>query len=791
MSSFALLASAGAAPLFDALATLADGVLHYVFAAVVFGTIAAFLAAVLLTLALRRARPAVQTIFWLVVLVKFVVPVGPGWSWSLSSVAHRVGNTAGLSSLWRASQPPATEAPAVPKMATYTYLLAPAPAAAPGSSNPAPAPAAVSSSVPWPMVVAATYLLAVIALAALRVASYRRLAWRAARLPAAAPEIAGRVAELCARAGVRRVPDIRVSDESPAPFIFGALRPVLVLSRRQLADDDELGAVVLHEIAHLRRGDLWVRHLQWLAGTLLFFWPVVAWVNRRIDLAREHACDEWALRHGTLSPARYARCLLRAMQPAAGWRLFRPAAMAVDAQHVERRIEMILRADQPARFRRSGAMLALVLPVAWSAFVLTSAGAASSGALRATEKQSTVDLPDDELVFFMNDEDCGGIQFEINLVGGFEGLDCDSGALLRLSTDCDDALPMISLSGAAPQGAMMWINDGQDGGAEAIHTFGFQIAGAGGSESLDGFLGEHPTADADGDGALTQAERDAYLMALALREPARVIAQYPKSDTNGDGRLSDQEAALLLYVPPFEPPAGAGAWKGMVADGAPGAAVQVKRMRVVLRGAAEATEPADEAQPAEAGAIVRSGVRIERQEEVTDDGSGQPQRRVIVRHIGAADDAEPVAVKSAADDLPLPPQFWLPRNIAATPTAAEVARLVSLAEEAPLTAFLHMNPQADANHDGRLTQAERDAFVESQSTRMRSKILERHPEADANGDGMLTEDEMHGFFRSRHGNAVSGRRMMIMRGGDGAAAGSIAVEANVEVETSDGSGDEK
>src|SRR5205814_9980080 len=136
---------------------------------------------------------------------------------------------------------------------------------------------------------------------------------RCRRLAQADALVYGLVAEICQRLNVRRLPDVRLSDEAPAPFVFGAMNPTLVLARRHLVRPDELEAVILHEIAHLRRGDMLVRYVQWLAGTLLYFWPIVAWVNRRIDLVREHACDEWALVHGRLEAAEYARCLLGAL----------------------------------------------------------------------------------------------------------------------------------------------------------------------------------------------------------------------------------------------------------------------------------------------------------------------------------------------------------------------------------------------------------------------------------------------------------------------------------------------
>jgi hypothetical protein len=63
-------------------------------------------------------------------------------------------------------------------------------------------------------------------------------------------------------------------------------------------------------MAHLRRRDAWLRLVQLAVGTLLFFWPVVRLVNRRVDAAREMACDEWAVARGPLGGAAYARVLV-------------------------------------------------------------------------------------------------------------------------------------------------------------------------------------------------------------------------------------------------------------------------------------------------------------------------------------------------------------------------------------------------------------------------------------------------------------------------------------------------
>ena len=55
--------------------------------ALVHGTVLAILAAILAATVLRRARPAVHAALWTVVLLKFLVPIGPGARFSLASLA--------------------------------------------------------------------------------------------------------------------------------------------------------------------------------------------------------------------------------------------------------------------------------------------------------------------------------------------------------------------------------------------------------------------------------------------------------------------------------------------------------------------------------------------------------------------------------------------------------------------------------------------------------------------------------------------------------------------------------
>lgn len=109
---------------------------------------------------------------------------------------------------------------------------------------------------------------------------------------------------------VRQV-EICVSDELSVPTAIGFLKPAVVLPSWVLSEltADELNTIVLHELAHLRRWDDWTNLAQKVLGALFFFHPAVWWVDRRLSLEREMACDDMVLAR-TENPRAYARCLV-------------------------------------------------------------------------------------------------------------------------------------------------------------------------------------------------------------------------------------------------------------------------------------------------------------------------------------------------------------------------------------------------------------------------------------------------------------------------------------------------
>jgi len=343
-------------------------VLTWLGQAVLFGTLLAVLTWAVLPLFRGRLRPGLEMALWALVLLKFLMPVGPGWSFSFASLCGR---------FW--SAPLAAWVPEDVRDMTTAESVRRAAGAAPAVFSDA------TAAPNWAALLAVVYVAAVLALGGARLYSYRCFRSRYAALPEADPETRALVEGVCRRLGVRRVPSIRLSDEARATFVVGLFRPLLVLSRCHLVRPNELETVVVHEIAHLRRGDLLVRCLQWLAGTIVFFWPVVAWVNRKIDRARESACDQLALRHGRLAAGEYARCLLEAAKPSPAFPLaYQPACMSGDPRTFERRIDMILlQTDRPTR-RPLLRLPTVMLLVLWSGFVL--AGTAQ-GQTKSTPKK--------------------------------------------------------------------------------------------------------------------------------------------------------------------------------------------------------------------------------------------------------------------------------------------------------------------------------------------------------------------------------------------------------------------
>jgi hypothetical protein len=146
-------------------------------------------------------------------------------------------------------------------------------------------------------------------------------------------------------------------------------------------------AALTHELAHLARRDPWWRALESATSALFFFWPPVAWVCRRLDRAREMACDQWAVAHGPLSPREYGR-LLVSLATRAPTRCHDELASSGAIALVRTRSQLAARVDHlldgarpPALGRGRAALIAV-----WAALCLAGAARATGAATFAGQE---------------------------------------------------------------------------------------------------------------------------------------------------------------------------------------------------------------------------------------------------------------------------------------------------------------------------------------------------------------------------------------------------------------------
>ena len=99
------------------------------------------------------------------------------------------------------------------------------------------------------------------------------------------------------RLRVSRPVRLLVSSLVQAPSVVGWLRPVVLVPVGALTGlpSGQIDALLLHELAHIRRHDYLVNLLQSIVETLLFYHPAVWWISGHIRVERELCCDDMAV----------------------------------------------------------------------------------------------------------------------------------------------------------------------------------------------------------------------------------------------------------------------------------------------------------------------------------------------------------------------------------------------------------------------------------------------------------------------------------------------------------------
>jgi len=124
-----------------------------------------------------------------------------------------------------------------------------------------------------------------------------------------------RLAEMAGVLGVKKCVTLLESGLARVPLVIGHLKPVILLPAGLLTTlpADEIEAILLHELAHIRRCDYLVNLLQSLLEIIFFFNPAVWWVSGLIRTERENCCDDLAVGENN-NMTGYIRALLSCEQ---------------------------------------------------------------------------------------------------------------------------------------------------------------------------------------------------------------------------------------------------------------------------------------------------------------------------------------------------------------------------------------------------------------------------------------------------------------------------------------------
>ncbi len=168
------------------------------------------------------------------------------------------------------------------------------------------------------------------------------------------------VQNMASQLGIKQKVKVYLSTLINCPLTIGFLKPIILVPIATVnhLTTQQLEAVLLHELAHIKRADYLINLLLNVIETILFFNPFTRLISQNINKEREHCCDDWVLQFEYNAPM-YAEALLRIASMQAS------PAIAMKAEgkgegELLWRVKRLLN-HQQKQFNYSQQMLALVI----------------------------------------------------------------------------------------------------------------------------------------------------------------------------------------------------------------------------------------------------------------------------------------------------------------------------------------------------------------------------------------------------------------------------------------------
>lgn len=168
------------------------------------------------------------------------------------------------------------------------------------------------------------------------------------------------VQRFISRLGIGKSVRIGLSGLVSVPCMTGYVKPMILLplTLQTYLSASEIEAIILHELAHIKRNDYLVNILQQAIAILLFFNPCAQLISKIINEERENSCDDLVVK-AEAEPITYAKALLKLAQNSHGDRQLALAATG-KKYHLLNRIERIMKTNKQKTGTRP-ALLAMLI----------------------------------------------------------------------------------------------------------------------------------------------------------------------------------------------------------------------------------------------------------------------------------------------------------------------------------------------------------------------------------------------------------------------------------------------
>jgi beta-lactamase regulating signal transducer with metallopeptidase domain len=178
--------------------------------------------------------------------------------------------------------------------------------------------------------------------------------------------------DCCKHMRVKRKVGLKIPVNATSPAVCGLFRPVILVPENLVTSlsSKQLHVVLLHELAHIKRSDLWVNLAQTILQILYFYNPLLWLANAIIRRAREQAVDETVLVAMGNNAEQYPQTLLEVaklvfMRPVLSLRLI---GVAESRDALTGRIKRILRRPIPKTAKLG--IIGLLIIILFAAIIL-------------------------------------------------------------------------------------------------------------------------------------------------------------------------------------------------------------------------------------------------------------------------------------------------------------------------------------------------------------------------------------------------------------------------------------